>query len=92
MPADITPTDAKSRALARLANITLADIHYARIDETAIDVPTRDGADEGFVLQEYEDGLLRSAYFYSGDERVPLTDEEIIVVAYAAERTRSYLR
>lgn len=90
MPDDLPLAEAKRAALARLATITPADIHYARIDETAIDLPMRGANEEGFVLHEYGDcGVLREAYFFfTGTERVPLTDDEIIAVAAAAARVR----
>ena len=60
------------------------EIHIATITETAIDLPTKDGTERGFVVQMYDDGFLRDAWFFLDHQRCPIPSDIIESVLAAA--------
>ena len=59
------------------------EINVATITETAIDLPPVDGMERGFVVQMYNEGFLREAWFFIDHQRCPLPSD-IIEAALAA--------
>jgi hypothetical protein len=75
----------KAAALRDLAAITRADVKRARLEEKAIDLLDDHGVERGFVVQEYPEGIIRDAYFFIGQHRVTLYDDEIAAAVDAAD-------
>lgn len=61
------------------------EIHIATITETAIDLPPKDGTERGFVVQMYNEGLLRDAWFFVDHQRCPIPSDIIEAVLAAAD-------
>ena len=79
-----TPTQKKAAALVALKTRQFLR-HDATIHEMALDLPGT-AVEQGFVVQEYTCGILRDAWFFHDQHRVPLTDEEIEMVVEAGDR------
>ena len=79
-----TYSQRKTAALAALQRQPIVR-HDAVIHETAIDLLPDVPSEQGFVVQTYDCGFLRDAWFFVDEWRVPLSGDEIATVLAVAE-------
>jgi hypothetical protein len=59
-------------------------VHVATTTETAIDFEEDGGSERGFVVQMYDDGILRDAWFFFDRRRMPIPSDVVEAVLAAA--------